>query len=64
MIITVIVLLVFAILNFLVAIIAATNGAGDAACQKNSTAILLGVIGGLLFYFWKKEATELKSIIK
>ena len=59
--ITVIVLLVFAILNFLVAIIAATNGAGDAAGQKNSAAILLGVIEGLLFYFWKKEATEVKK---
>ena len=59
--ITVIVLLVFAILNFLVAIIAATNGAGDAAGQKNSVAILLGVIEGLLFYFWKKEATEVKK---
>lgn len=55
-----IILLVFAALNFMVAIMASSNGASDAAGQKMSATLLLGIIGGLLYYFGnrKKEAEE------
>ena len=43
-------LLVFAALNFIVAILAA-----DAAGQKMSAGFLLSIIGGLLFYFGKQK---------
>lgn len=48
-------LLVFAALNFIVAILAASNGAADAAGQKMSAGFLLSIIGGLLFYFGKQK---------
>lgn len=48
-----IVLLIFAAFNFIVAILAASNGAADAAGQKISAVFLLSIIGGLLFYFGK-----------
>ncbi len=50
-----IVLLVFAALNFIVAIIAVGSGAEDAAGRKISSAVLLAVIGGVLFYFGKQK---------
>ncbi|MGM9694536.1 MAG: thioredoxin domain-containing protein [Alloprevotella sp.] len=53
--ITGIVLLVFAALNFLVGIMASSNGASGAAGQKFSAALLLAAIGGLLFYFGKQK---------
>ncbi|MBP5560961.1 MAG: hypothetical protein J6X70_04075 [Muribaculaceae bacterium] len=56
--ITGIILLIFAALNFLVAIIAAGSGAGEAAGQKFSATILLGVIGGVLYYFGNKKTKE------
>ena len=51
-----IILLIFAALNFIVAIIAASSGAGDAAGQKISATLLLGIVGGLLFYFGQKKS--------
>ena len=58
-----IVLLVFAALNLLVAIIASANGETYAAGSKFSSALLLGAIGGLLYYFGgKKEASNQESI--
>ena len=48
-------LLVFAALNFIVAILAASNGAADAAGQKMSAGFLVSIIGGLLFYFGKQK---------
>lgn len=48
-----IVLLIFAAFNFIVAILAASNSAADAAGQKISAVFLLSIIGGLLFYFGK-----------
>lgn len=58
-----IVLLVFAIGNLLVAIIASANGETYAAGSKFSAALLLGTIGGLLYYFGgKKEASNQESI--
>ena len=53
-----IILLIFAALNFLVAIIAAGSGAGEAAGQKFSATILLGVIGGVLYYFGNKKTKD------
>ena len=44
-----IILLVFAALNLLVAIIASANGETYAAGSKFSGALLLGAIGGLLY---------------
>lgn len=58
------ILLVFSALNFIVAIAAAANSAGDAVGQKMSAAILLAVIGGLLYYFGKsreKKTTQAKA---
>lgn len=58
-----IILLVFAALNLLVAIIASANGETYAAGSKFSGALLLGAIGGLLYYFGgKKEASNQESI--
>lgn len=58
-----IVLLVFAALNLLVAIIASVSGETYAAGSKFSSALLLGAIGGLLYYFGdKKEASNQESI--
>jgi len=57
-----IILLVFAALNLLVAIIASANGETYAAGSKFSGALLLGAIGGLLYYFGgKKEASNQES---
>lgn len=57
-----IILLAFAALNLLVAIIASANGETYAAGSKFSGALLLGAIGGLLFYFGgKKEASNQES---
>lgn len=58
-----IVLLVFAALNLLVAIIASVSGETYAAGSKFSSALLLGAIGGLLYYFGdKKETSNQESI--
>lgn len=53
-----IVLLVFATLNFIVAIMALSSGASDAAGHKLSASFLLAVIGGLLFYFSKQKENK------
>ena len=51
--------LFLAVANFFVAILAAGAGAGEAAGQKLSAAILLFIIGGVLFYYGKqKEKTQ------
>ena len=50
-----IVFLVFAALNLIVAIIASANGAASAAGSKFSATLLLGAIGGLLYYFGSKK---------
>lgn len=51
-------LLVFSALNFIVAIAASANGAGDAVGQKMSAAILLAVVGGLLTYFGQQKSKK------
>lgn len=53
-----VILLVFASLNFFVAIAATSSGAEDATGQKMSSALLLAVIGGLLFYFGKQKENK------
>lgn len=59
-----IVLLVFAALNFIVAILAASNGAADAAGQKMSAGFLLSIIGGLLFYLGKqKDKRKIEEVL-
>jgi hypothetical protein len=55
---------VFSALNFIVALIAAGQGASDAAGQKISASILLGVIGGVLYYFGNKKNNEKNANIK
>ena len=51
-----IILLVFAVLNLLVAIMAASSGApADAVGSKFSGFFMLSVIGGLLYYFGSKK---------
>lgn len=52
-----IILLVFAALNLFVAIIASVNGETYAAGSKFSSFLLLGAIGGLLYYFGGKKDT-------
>lgn len=52
-----IILLVFAALNLFVAIIASVNGETYAAGSKFSSSLLLGAIGGLLYYFGGKKDT-------
>ncbi len=53
-----VILLVFSALNLLAAIIASFNGATDAAGSKFSSCLLLGAIGGLLYYFGNKKETS------
>lgn len=51
-----IILLVFAVLNLLVAIMAASSGAPvDAIVSKIISFFLLTIIGGLLYYFGNKK---------
>jgi len=51
-----IILLVFAVLNLLVAIMAASSGApADAVSSKFSGFFMLSVIGGLLYSFGSKK---------
>ena len=51
-----IILLVFAVLNLLVAIMAASSGApADAVSSKFSGFFMLSVIGGLLYFFGSKK---------
>ena len=52
-----IILLVFAALNLFVAIIASVNSETYAAGSKFSSFLLLGAIGGLLYYFGGKKDT-------
>lgn len=59
-----VILLVFASLNFFVAIAATSSGAEDATGQKMSSALLLAVIGGLLFYFGKKKRYNEEKVEK
>lgn len=61
-----IILLIFAALNFIVALIATGNGVGEAAAQKFNATILLGVIGSILYYFGNKKSKkkETKEISK
>ena len=59
--ITGIILFIFAALNFIVAIIATGNGAGDAAAQKFGASILLGLIGGVLYYFGNRKTKDKES---
>ncbi|MBO4723013.1 MAG: hypothetical protein J5629_08810 [Muribaculaceae bacterium] len=55
--ITGIILLIFAALNFIVGIIGVFNGIGEAARKFDAT-ILLGVIGGVLYYFGNKKSKK------
>ncbi len=55
--ITGVILLIFAALNFIVAIIGVANGF-EAAAQKFDAAILLGVIGSVLFFFGNKKSKK------
>lgn len=57
-----IILLVFAALNLLVAIIASFSGATHAAGSKFSTSLFLGAIGGLLYYFSSNKETSNQEI--
>ena len=51
-----IILLVFAVLNLLVAIMAAGSGApAEAVGSKFSGFFMLSIIGGLLYYFGNKK---------
>lgn len=50
-----ILLLVFATLNFIVAIFAACIGEAYAAGNKLSSSVLIGLIGGILYYFGNKK---------
>lgn len=56
-----VILLVFAVLNFITAIIAAGNGVLEVAWQKIDAAVLLGVIGGVFYFFGKKKALNKKD---
>ncbi len=52
-----IILLVFAVLNLLVAIMAASSDApADAVGSKFSGFFMLSIIGGLLYYFGNKKS--------
>lgn len=53
-----IILLVFAALNLIVTLIAAANGAADAAGQKVSNTLLLGAVGGGLYYYGCKKSLK------
>ncbi len=57
-----IILLVFAALNLLVAIIASFSGATHVAGSKFSTSLFLGAIGGLLYYFSSNKETSNQEI--
>ena len=50
-----IILLVFAALNLIVALIATANGAADAAGQKMLNTLLLGALGGGIYYYGYKK---------
>lgn len=56
--ITGVIFLVLAALNILIAIMAASSGAGEAVSQKIIPALLLEVIGGVLLYFVKRKETK------
>ena len=49
------ILLVFALLNFLVAVFAACIGEAYMAGNKLSSSLLVGLIGGILYYFGNKK---------
>lgn len=60
-----IILLVFSVLNFIVALVASANGATNAAGQKFSAAILLMIVGGILYYIGNKrnqQRNKLESV--
>ncbi len=58
-----IIFLIFAALNFIVALIAASYGNAEAVGQKISAAMLLGILGGVLYYFGdKKDKAEKDNI--
>lgn len=52
------VLIVFAILNFLVFIVAASSGDAEAAGGKIGAALLLGVLGAYLVHRGKQKEQE------
>lgn len=57
-----IILLVFSVLNFLIALIASANGANNAAGQKFSAAVLLMIIGGILCYLSNKRNRQKNNL--
>jgi len=50
-----IIILAFAILNFIVAIIIASSGNTETVGHQMSSALLLGIIGSVLFYFGNRK---------
>lgn len=50
-----IILLVFSVLNFIVALVASANGVSNAAGQKFSAAILLVIVGCIFYYIGNKR---------
>lgn len=57
-----IILLVFSALNFIVALVASANGATNAAGQKFSAAILLMIVGGVLYYIGNKKNRQKNNL--
>ncbi len=57
-----IILLVFSALNFIVALVASANGTTDAAGQKFSAAVLLMIVGGILYYIGAKRNGQKNNI--
>ena len=57
-----IILLVFSALNFIVALVASANGVTNAAGQKFSAAILLMIVGGILYYIGNKRNQQKNNL--
>ncbi|MBQ2187454.1 MAG: hypothetical protein II401_02680 [Bacteroidales bacterium] len=55
------VLIVFAILNFIVFLVAASSGSTDAAGGQIGAALLLGVLGAFLVHRGKQKEQEQKD---
>lgn len=55
------ILIVFAILNFIVFLIAASSGTADAAGGKIGSALVLGVLGAFLVHRGKQKEQEQKD---
>ena len=59
-----IILLIIAALNLIIAIVAIENGASEAANGKFLSALLIGLIGGALFYAGNKKREKKNNEIK